>query len=179
VSVIEGLIKRIVGSFNDAGIDYMITGALAASYYGTPRTTMDIDVVVRPTLEDLRTLVTALKKADMHIDEDKIYDALKSEYKIVTVRDKKTPFTLDIILSDKKLEKKAGTILKLPTFYQNPEELILAKLRMIKATIPIERAQKDREDVKTILEHTRINIKNLRAKAEKEHTLIILEDLIE
>ena len=35
---------------------------------------------------------------------------------------------MGIILSDRKLEKKAGTILGLPTFYQTLEELILAKL---------------------------------------------------
>ncbi|MDH5390816.1 MAG: hypothetical protein OEX10_06660 [Candidatus Bathyarchaeota archaeon] len=43
----EGLIRRIVKNFNTAGIDYMFTGALAASYYGTPRTTMDVDIVVK------------------------------------------------------------------------------------------------------------------------------------
>jgi len=43
----EGLVRRVVNSFNAVGLDYMFTGALAASYYGMPRTTMDIDVVVK------------------------------------------------------------------------------------------------------------------------------------
>ena len=43
----EGLVRRIVNSFNAAGLDYMFTGALAASYYGMPRTTMDVDVMVK------------------------------------------------------------------------------------------------------------------------------------
>ncbi len=50
----EGLIRRIVKNFNTAGIDYMFTGALAASYYGTPRTTMDVDIVVKVAREDLK-----------------------------------------------------------------------------------------------------------------------------
>jgi len=31
----EDLIERIVKGFNTAGTDYMFTGALASSYYGT------------------------------------------------------------------------------------------------------------------------------------------------
>ena len=41
------LVRRIVNSLNAAELDYMFTGALAASYYGTPRTTTDVDVVVK------------------------------------------------------------------------------------------------------------------------------------
>jgi hypothetical protein len=43
----EELVKRIVYAFNFFKLDYAITGALAASYYGTPGTTMDIDLVAR------------------------------------------------------------------------------------------------------------------------------------
>jgi len=40
------LIRRVVEGFGAVGLDYMFTGALAASFYGVPRTTTDIDVVV-------------------------------------------------------------------------------------------------------------------------------------
>jgi len=50
-----------------------------------------------------------------------------------------------------RLEKKAGTILGLPTFYQTTEGLILAKLRMIKATIPERESLEDEDHVKAIL----------------------------
>jgi len=66
------------------------------------------------------------------IVEEKIEDALKSGYDIVTFRDGKSPLTVDIILSREKLAKKRGTILGLPTYYQAPEDLVLAKLRMIR-----------------------------------------------
>lgn len=66
MSRFEGLVRRIVENFNTAGIDYMFTGALAVSYYGSPRTTMDIDIVVKVTQEYIQTLVTLLRKAGMH-----------------------------------------------------------------------------------------------------------------
>ncbi len=31
-----GLVKRLITSLNRAGIDYMFTGAIVASYYDTP-----------------------------------------------------------------------------------------------------------------------------------------------
>ena len=176
----EELIKRVVSNFNAAETDYMITGALAASYYGVPRTTMDIDIIVRVSTQDIRTkILLPLKKAGFQVEEEKIQKVLKSSYKILTLKDPSTPFTLDIIFSSKKLEKRAGTILGLPTFYQKPEDLILAKLRMIKATIPQERAMKDKEDVKAILRYVGdINLEMLKEKARKEKTITILESLM-
>jgi len=157
----------------------MITGALAASYYGVPRTTMDIDIVVQVFPENLQTkLVAPLKKAGFPINDKKIWKALESSYKILTLKDKITPFTLDIIFSDKKLEKRTGTILGLPTFYQNPENLILAKLRMIKVTVSRERALKDEEDIKAVSKYTKVDMKTLTKKAQKEKTITILENII-
>jgi len=157
----------------------MFTGALAASYYGTPRTTMDIDIVVGVARGKPHTqLVSTLKKADLQVNEGRIDAAFKSGFRIITLRDRKTPFTLDVILSDKKLEKKAGTILDLPTFYQTPEGLVLSKLRMIKATVPRERALKDEDDVRAILKFTKVDMKTLKRQARKESTLSILESIV-
>jgi hypothetical protein len=178
VNRFEDLIRRIVKNFNTSGIDYMFTGALAASYYGTPRTTMDIDIVVRVTQENMQThFVAPLRKAEMQVEERKINEALESGFRIITLKDKRTPFTLDVILSDKKLEKKPGTILGLPTFYQTPEGLILSKLRMIKATVSKEKALKDKDDIKAIIRYTEVNMKALKRLARKESIFSILEEL--
>jgi len=174
----EGLIRRVVKSLNASGIDYMFTGALAASYYGMPRTTMDIDVVVKASREDLRNLIASLRKAEMQVDERRIDRAFESGFRIITLKDGRTPFTLDIILSDKKLEKKHGSILGLPTFYQTPEGLILSKLRVIKATVPRERALKDEDDVKAILRYAKVNVKALKRRSRREGTFSILQELV-
>jgi hypothetical protein len=154
----------------------MFTGALAASYYGTPRTTMDIDIVVKVTRENLQAqLIKPLRKAEIRVNSERIQEAIKSGFKIITLQDKKSPFTLDIILSESKLQKKAGTILDLPTFYQTPEELILSKLRMIKATVPKKRALKD--DVRAILRYTKVDVKAIKRQARRESTLSIFESI--
>jgi len=157
----------------------MFTGALAASYYGTPRTTMDIDLVAKVDGGETRAkLISALKLAGLEVDRRKIDAALKSGYGIVTLRDAKTPFTVDIILSNKRLEKSRGSILGLPTFYQTPEGLILAKLRMIKATVPRKRALKDENDVRAILRHTSVKMNTLRKQAREDNTMSILRAIV-
>ena len=130
----------------------MFTGAVAASYYGTPRTTMDVDVVVNIPPEGSQSLLlTPLKAAEIRVDENKMLTALRAGYRVVTLKDQKTHCTLDLILADKKLEKRSGTIMGLPSFIQTHENLVLSQLRMIKSTISKEKSQKDREDVKAIL----------------------------
>jgi hypothetical protein len=148
------------------------------SFFGTPRTTIDADIIVRISQKEVQNrLVEPLKKAQMQVDEKRISEAFRSGYKIITFKDKRTPFTIDVILTDKKLGKEVGTAFGLPTFFQAPEDLILAKLRMIKATLPPERSQKDRDDVKSILRHTKVNIKTIERHAQKETTLTIFKEL--
>jgi len=157
----------------------MFTGALAASYYGKARTTRDIDVVVAVVGRGWRAkLVSALKQAGLVVDEERIDEALKSGYKIVTFKDGKSPLTVDVILSGKTLERRAGSILGLATFYQKPEDLILAKLRMIKATVLRERALKDVDDVKAVFKFTRVEVEAVRMRARKDSTLSVLEEIL-
>lgn len=157
----------------------MFTGAVAASYYGTPRTTMDVDVVVKiPFAESQSLLLEPLRAAEIRVDEDKMLTAFRAGYRVVTLKDQKTHYTLDLILSEKELEKRSGTIVGLPSFIQTPEDLVLSKLRMIKTTISKEKSQKDRDDVKAILSHTKLEAELLRKRAEKENTLAMLDELM-
>jgi hypothetical protein len=172
-------VKKLVDAFESVELDYAFTGALAASFYGVPRTTTDVDMIIAVTNQtDLkRKIASALRQANLEVDERKIETALTSGYKIATFKDKTTPYTVDIILSDGKLDKKSGKIDSLKTFFQSPEGLIAAKLRMIKVTLPLERAIKDKEDVKAILAFTKLNINAIKKQAQKDKTLEIFEAL--
>ncbi len=172
-------VKRVVSGFNVAGLDYVFTGALAASFYGVPRTTVDVDVLVRvATAGDRAKLVSALLQAGVKVDEKRVEAAFRSKYGIATFRDRKSSFSVDVIFGrDKELNKRAGSILGLPTFFHAPEDLILAKLRMIKATVPRERAQKDEDDVRAILKFTKVDVEAVKQQARKNNTLRIFESI--
>jgi len=174
----SGLVRRVVRALNRSGIQYMFTGAIASSYYGRPRTTLDIDVVIAARQNQLVTLVQSLMKANLRVQEGKLEAAWRSDYRIATLEDKKSAHTLDIIFTDRKLQRNAGRISGLPTYYEAPESLILAKLGMLKVTIRPERAATDREDIKAIIENTRIDLRWLRKRAKEDGTAKILNDLI-
>jgi hypothetical protein len=172
------LVRRLVEAFETAGLDYAFTGALAASFYGLPRTTTDIDVIVRVSDESAKNnLAHTLRRIGVRAGQKEIDKALASGYRIATFADCKTAYSIDVILSSEKLEKRAGTVAGVQVFFQTPEDLISAKLRMIKATVPRKRALKDEEDVKAILRFTRVNVEAIRKKAKKETTLPIFERL--
>jgi hypothetical protein len=42
----HGFAMLLVEGFEDVSLDYAFTGALAVSFYGIPRTTSDVDVMV-------------------------------------------------------------------------------------------------------------------------------------
>jgi len=174
-----GFIRRLISGFDGSGLDYAFTGALATSYYGVPRTTTDIDIVVAVSGEvDVAARVAeALRQAGLNFDLRRIGMALESGYRIATFKDKASPYTLDVIFVDV-LRKNTGIVAGLSTFFQAPDDLVLAKLRMIKATKPRSRAVKDEEDVRAILEFTEVDLEAVKARAEREGTLDLLEELV-
>ena len=156
----------------------MFTGALAASYYGTPRTTMDIDIIIALTEQYTVKLVEALNKANLEASESMFQSVKETGYNIVSLKDTRTPYTVDLIFLQGPLDKIACTIMGKPTYIQAPEKLILSKLRMIKATQDPEKSAKDKNDVIAILRYTEVDKNKIIYEAEKEKTIEILQELL-
>ena len=60
--MIEGHLK-LYRSLNKHKVKYLIIGGVAAIIYGVPRTTLDIDIIIEPTLRNAGKLLGALKDA--------------------------------------------------------------------------------------------------------------------
>ena len=56
--------RRVVGLLEVAQIPYMVTGSFASSFHGTPRTTQDIDLIVFPTVGQLRGFLQSLPASE-------------------------------------------------------------------------------------------------------------------
>ena len=174
------MIRSLVQSLNRLRVDYAITGAIAASYYGAPRTTVDFDIVAYGSLENIRRLVKALHYARIEAEEETFRRAVRrGAYNIASCKDTMSPHTIDVILQRRRFAKVAGRALGLNTRYQLPEELIRMKLRMIRATRPPERALKDIDDIHAILKNTRVSLRRIKAYAKQDKTLQILDSILE
>jgi hypothetical protein len=60
---------------NTAGIRYMVTGSVAAIFYGEPRLTHDVDFVAYLTQSDLPTLASAFPASDYYLPPPEVMAA--------------------------------------------------------------------------------------------------------
>lgn len=171
--------KTIVSLLNKTGYDYTITGAWAASYYGLARTTVDIDFIVQVSIENLDKFLDKLAAGGLIVDMKRVKNQLASGYNIISLQHYRAPYPVDLIIqTEGKLEKRSGTALGLKSYYQPPELLILSKLRMIKATRPLERSFKDREDIKQILANTRVDRRKILKMSRHQSTFEIAREIL-
>ncbi len=175
----EQFSKSLVSLFNKIGYDFAITGAMAASYYGVPRTTSDVDFIVQVSINDLDKFLDKLAHGGLIVDKTIIKSQLASGYNIISLQHERFPYQVDLIIqTEGRLERRPGTALGLKSYYQPPEQLILSKLRMIKATRPAERSFKDREDIKQILANTRVNQRKILKLAQQQSTVEIAREIL-
>jgi len=118
-----------------------------------------------------------MEEAGAKADLQKIRRQLKSGYNVITVADRISPHTADLILVGEPPERRKGTVQGVKTYFQSPESLILAKLRVIKAKMQWERSQTDRDDIRAILANTRVSRRRIMENARRETTLPIFRQL--
>lgn len=128
------LLARVVQTLDRIGIDYMITGSVASSLQGEPRSTHDIDVVVALEKNDVDNLVDALEGPDYYIDAAAVEVAIehRSMFNLIDVREgDKVDFWIlttepfDRMRFSRKYVEEAMGGLKVSA----PEDTILMKLR--------------------------------------------------
>jgi hypothetical protein len=173
------LLKIIVKRLNKAEIPYMLSGGLAVSYWGFPRTTHDIDIVIEAKKEDKNKIVDLFKK-DFYISPEAIEDAIKRRFTFNIIHYKsglKVDFWL--IKKDSFGESEFKRRLKKRIFDEeifiiSPEDLILNKLFAYKET----HSERRLEDAKSILKTSKVNLKYIKNWAKKQSTIEILEEII-
>ena len=134
----QELLKKVVPILTAVGIDYMVTGSIASSLHGEPRSTHDIDLVVVMPPDAVRKLMTAFPSPDYYLSEDAIVDALRqrSMFNLLSLNDgEKVDFWM---LTDEPFDhsrfarKRIDQVLGLQLNVSTPEDTILAKLRWAK-----------------------------------------------
>lgn len=68
---------NMIVSLNNVGIKYFFTGALAVNYYGRPRASMDVDVMVERNKEKLNRLVKILKRKGFDVIQRDVDEAFR------------------------------------------------------------------------------------------------------
>jgi hypothetical protein len=90
----EELAVMIARRLSDAEIPYMLTGALAVNFYGKPRMTHDVDIVILITARDAQQ-VRQLFDQDFFVQEESIKAALR-EVSMFNIIHKDTGLKVDL-----------------------------------------------------------------------------------
>ena len=61
--------NEFIGCLTVHGVEFVIVGAYALAYHGAPRFTGDLDVLIRPTLENAARLLEALRAFGFPTDD--------------------------------------------------------------------------------------------------------------
>lgn len=91
------LLRRVVAHLEAAGIPFMLTGSVAAAWHGAGRATMDVDLVIEATPDQLRTLVASLAGPDIYVSAEAALEALEHE-SMFNVVETTTGWKADLII---------------------------------------------------------------------------------
>lgn len=126
--------SRIARSLTDAGVPFMLTGSLAAAYYGTPRATQDIDLVIDPEEPQLERLLDLLLDGGLYVSREAAADAWVQEGQF-NVIDSSTGWKADLIIrrarefSRTEFDRRQPTqLFGVEIALATAEDLIIAKL---------------------------------------------------
>jgi hypothetical protein len=146
-------LKNVIEKLQQAGIDYVICGSMAATFYGLTRSTLDTDIIIDPAREQLTKFIELLGN-EYYVSSEAAFDALErgamfnvididSSCKADLIIRKQTAFS-----AEEFRRKRKENLLGKALYILSPEDSILSKLAWAKQS----RSETQYRDVMTILE---------------------------
>lgn len=151
-------LELIVALLDRIGIPYMVTGSVASSHHGRPRTTHDADIVFEPDHDTLEALLKAVTAAQLYVGADTARDALRRRRQF-NVIDPASGFKIDLIIrkdrpfSHAEFGRRQRVTLtsRLTAEVATPEDSILSKLEWAQKSAESERQLADAAAIVEVL----------------------------
>ena len=150
---ISHVLQKITTALDQNNVAYMLTGSFASAFYGTPRSTQDIDIVVEATPAKLHGFVKSLSVDQYYSDLDAALQAHKAE-SMFNVIDLSTGWKIDFIMrksrpfSREEFRRRVRVELQgVSLFVASAEDIIIAKLEWSK----LAQSQRQIEDAAAIV----------------------------
>lgn len=124
------LAKQLHPIFERVGIAYYITGGVAASMYGDPRTTRDLDIVLNIKGAEINSLVEVLTQEGFYVPG--VEDVVSGRMRTLQIIHTESVLQADLMISDiddwdlVKFERRQ---LADGLYFASPEDIVLNKLR--------------------------------------------------
>jgi hypothetical protein len=91
------VLERVTKALDQAGVAYMLSGSIASAFYGMPRSTRDIDIVIAPAAPQLRAFIERLPATEYYAELDTALEALRRQ-SMFNIIDLLTGWKIDMII---------------------------------------------------------------------------------
>ena len=146
------IVRDVSRRFDEAKIDYMLTGSMAMNFYAEPRMTRDIDIVVALVPKDADKVIQLFSR-DYYVSPDAVSDSIlrrslfnlihnESVIKVDCIVQKRTDYRIVEFGRRQRIQ-----IENFQTWIVSKEDLIISKLEWAKDS----RSEKQLGDVRNLL----------------------------
>lgn len=155
------ILKDVVTRFNKSGIEYFLVGSMASMYYGRPRFTQDLDLVVRIKARQVSEFEKLFPIEEYYAPpKEVLHDEISRKgsfnlihqgtgIKVDIVLDKETEFYKSEFSRKQKVEIAPG----LEIYIASPEDVILKKLDFYREG----KSEKHLTDIREIIMETKVD----------------------
>lgn len=161
-SSVESVFGRVLRALSASGVEYMLTGSFASTFYGSPRTTQDIDIIIAPTLGSLHQLLDQFPSQTCYVSRDAALQAYGSDglfnvidfasgWKIDFIIRKSRPFSVEEFE-----RRRLVDLLGASVFVASAEDVVVSKLEWAKLSA----SERQLQDVAGILRIQRGTLDN-------------------
>jgi hypothetical protein len=148
----EEIVYRVLDALDAAGVPFMLVGSFSSNFYGVPRATRDVDLVVNLGSTAPSEVANRLGP-DFQLDPQMSFETVTGTYRFVATH-RASAFKIEFfLLSDdphdrerfgrRRLEAMPGH----QTYVASPEDIIITKLRWSKGG----NRKKDMDDVRNVI----------------------------
>jgi hypothetical protein len=178
----QEFLKEILARLERTGVSYAVTGSVASSIWGTPRTTHDVDIVVVLSAGDVSRMVAAFADP-FYVSPEAVADAVarQSMFNVIDFNKglkadfwvtKDDPFNESMLSRRFRVEIVPGQ----EAFVGSPEDVLLHKLVWNKIT-PSERQLGDAAGIAAV-QAGKLDLDYLRDWAARQSTADVLEAVL-
>ena len=174
-------LQRLVEKLKSSDIEYMISGSICSGFHGQPRATNDVDIVIKPSKQQLLCFIASLGP-DYYVSEDAALQALENNL-MFNVIDIEAGWKADLIIRKKRTysqeefsRKSPKNLMGMELDIATPEDSVLSKLEWTKGRA----SQMQLNDVLGILvvQWNNLDFNYLREWADKLEVGDALEQLV-
>jgi len=156
---IEEFLRRICAALDLNHVPYMVTGSVASSIHGMPRSTNDLDIVIAPSRDQLFALVQTFKRLGYYVEWRDAERALNKRDQF-NVIDFPNAWKVDLIVRKQREFSESEFARREPIdvgefsfVIARPEDVLIAKLEWLKIS-PSEQQLLDAAGILTVQRET-------------------------